>query len=87
MLTTPDSSARVSQSVQISVAGIRSTTRLGLFAGSIAVVERFCSTIAQYSFTTRRRSNWEESRWAALDVLAQINTPEVGRSSRWTIPR
>ena len=87
MLTTPDSSARVSQSVQISSAGTRSPRRLGLVAGSIAVIERFCSTIAQYSFTTRRRSNCEESRCAALDVLAQINTPDVGRSSRWTIPR
>ena len=45
------------------------------------------STSAQYSLTACRRSNCIESRRAALGVLPQISTPEVGRSSRWTMPR
>ena len=44
------------------------------------------STIAQYSLTTFRPRNCDDSRRAAFGVLAQINTPEVGRSSRCTIP-
>ena len=86
-LTTPVRIGRVSQSVQTSVSpdGLESD---GVFASGAAVsVDGRHADQSPVFLDDAPLLNCADSRRAALSVLAQINTPEVGRSSRWTIPR
>ena len=43
-------------------------------------------TSATYSFSTSRSWNCRESSWCAASCLAITITPDVPRSSRWTMP-
>ena len=43
-------------------------------------------TSAMYSFSTSRSWNCRDSSWCAASFLATTITPDVPRSSRWTMP-